>query len=122
MKKSVLAFVLGLIFSIIGAISTLVFNVAFIFVAAFTTGTLQSIATIVPYINLIALAISLVGSFICLSKAKIGGIIMMISAILSIVCFIMICIAFKTINPVIIFFWMPTFILFLTSIVAIKKK
>lgn len=122
MKKSTLAFVLGLVFSIIGAISTLIFNLVFIFVGIFASGALQAIATITPYINLLALAISLIGSFVCLSKARVGGIIMMVSVIISITCLALICIAFKTINAPIIFFWFPTFILFLTAIVAIKKK
>ena len=122
MNKSVLGFVLGLIFSLIGIACAYLFWMIFILFGAFTPDSVKVVLTVFPFINLGMFVISLIGSFFCLKKPRIGGIIMFISAIISFVCFAAICIALKTFDLIIILFWVPTIIVLVAGMITYKKK
>ena len=122
MIKSISSFVLGLVFSIIGAIAGYVLWLIGIFVGAFSTGMIQTIFLILPIINLVTFIISFTGCFFCLWKARIGGIIMFIASTISLICLITIFITFKDFSFVYFLFLSPTIVLFVNSINAISKK
>ena len=122
MTKSISSFVLGLVFSIIGAIAGYVLWLIGIFVGAFSTGMIQTIFLILPIINLVTFIISFTGCFFCLWKARIGGIIMFIASTISLICLITIFITFKDFSFVYFLFLSPTIVLFVNSINAISKK
>ena len=122
MTKSISSFVLGLVFSIIGAIAGYVLWLIGTFVGAFSTGMIQTIFLILPIINLVTFIISFTGCFFCLWKARIGGIIMFIASTISLICLITIFITFKDFSFVYFLFLSPTIVLFVNSINAISKK
>ena len=122
MRKSISSFVLGLVFSLIGGISAYLFWFIFLLIGAFTQGTVQTILTTVPIINFITFVISFIGCFFCLWKARIGGIIMLVSSTISAICMIVVFVAVKNIEYVYFLFLIPTLVLFINSIFAICKK
>ena len=71
MNKSIPAFILGLIFSIIGAISAYLFYGVFIIVGVFTN-TIQTTVTLLPLLNIISFGIAFIGSIFCLKKRKLA--------------------------------------------------
>ena len=122
MKKSISSFALGLIFSIIGAIAGYFFWFVFTLVGAFSQGVANTIFTILPLINFITFIVSFIGSFFCLWKAKIGGIIMLISSTISAICLITVLAFSKSIQVIHALFIIPTLVILITSILAIIKK
>jgi len=121
MKKSVPAFVLGLIFSIIGALSAYLYYAIFILVGAFS-GHLFTAVTVLPILNLISFGISFLGSIICLIKRQVGGSILIIASIISLICYIVTIVCLKIYKPSIFIFLIPTIIIFLCGIIALKKS
>ncbi len=121
MNKSVLAFILGLIMSIIGAIASYLFFAVYIIVGTFS-GQIGSIFTLLPLINLASFGISCIGSILCLIKKKVGGIILIFASIISLVCYITLMISIKLYDFKIVLFMIPTIIIFLAGIIAIKKR
>ena len=119
MNKSVSACICGIIFSIIGAIASYVFCTIYLFLSLALAS--LSIVSFVPLINLAVYALALIGSIVCLFKAKPGGIIMIISAILSLICMVVICIALKVFNAGILICWIPALIILLIGTSAVKK-
>ena len=120
MNKAIPSFVIGLIFSILGAISATFFMVVTIFVEAFSIGALNDSLIIVTLINILTFAISFIASFFCFKLAKVGGIMMLISSIISLICFAIICITLKTISFLVMIFWIPTVLIFVAGILACK--
>ena len=121
MNKSVPAFVLGLIFTIIGAIASYIFYAIFILVGTFT-GHIHSIVTLLPLVNLFSFAISFVGSIFCLIKRKVGGIILILSSIISLICFVVIITTLKLYDFDVFLFVVPTIIILIAGIIALKKS
>ena len=121
MKKSIPAFVLGLIFSIIGAISAYLFYAVFILVGALTQA-MQTAIIVLPILNLICFAISFVGSILCLFHKKVGGIILLLASIISLTCYIVIIIKLKLSSLRFLFFTIPTIIILIVSLTTFKTK
>ncbi len=122
MNKSIPAFVIGLIFSIIGAICAYLFWMVFVLIGAFTGGNLGAALTVLPMVNLASFAISFVGCFFCFRKAKVGGIIMLSASILSLACFLVISILLKSFNIIQILFWLPTVLVMVAGMLGIKAS
>lgn len=121
MKKSISGFVLGLIFSIIGAISSYLFYGVFILLGVLTQA-IQTLVTILPLINLISFGISFIGSIFCLINKKVGGIILLIASVISLICYIVIIIAIKLYHISALIFMIPTIIIFIVSLTTFKQK
>lgn len=121
MKKSVPSFVLGLIFSIIGALAAYLFYAIFILVGAFT-GHIASIITILPLLNLFSFGISFIGAIVCLINKKVGGIILIVASVISLICYIVIMISLKLFDFVVYLFAIPSLIILFAGILALKKK
>ena len=122
MNKSISSFVLGLIFSIIGGITSYIFWLILALISAFATGILQIVVTICPLVNMATFVLSFLGCFFCLGKAKAGGIIMLIASILSLTSIFAVFIVIGTFKVVMLLFLLPTLIIFHVAIAAIKKK
>lgn len=122
MKKSILAFVIGLIFSLIGAICAYIFLVVFGLVGAFANGTIQKLCNVLPFINISTFALSLIGSFFCLSKPKVGGILMLIASITSLICLAILFINLKTFSVSSALLILPSVLILASGIIAVKKK
>ena len=119
MNKNISAFIIGLIFSIIGAIASYAFSTVWIFLSLATVN--LSMFTMLPLINIAFYALALIGSILCLFKAKIGGRIMVIAAVLSLILFAELCIILKSIHFVLILFWLPSLFILISGNSAIKK-
>ena len=122
MNKSIPSFVIGLIFSLIGGICACLFWIVFVLIGAIADGAVKIIITIFPFINVGMFVLSLVGSLLCLKRAKIGGIILLISSIISLICFAAISISLKTFNIVEILFWIPTVFIMVAGMLALKDS
>ena len=122
MDKSMPAFLIGLISSIIGAICAYLFWIIFVLISTLTTDTVRVLLNIFPFINLATFAISFIGCLFCLRRARIGGLIMIISSALSLICFTVICIALKTVSLTFVLFWLPTIFIFVAGMIGYKKK
>ena len=124
MRKSIPTFILGLVFSIIGAIAGYVLWLIGVFVGAFSTGAIQTIFLTLPTINLITFVISFIGCFFCLWKARIGGIIMFVASTISIICMTVIFVIINEVTGTYYLFFIPTLAILTNSIIAIciKKK
>jgi len=121
MNKSIPAFALGLIFSLIGVALAYVYWVVFVIIAAFSSEAIKTICTIIPLINICVFTISFIGSFFCLGKLKIGGIILIISSLTSIICYATTSIALKTLNFPMVLCWLPAVVILCAGTLAIKK-
>ena len=121
-NRSIPAFVIGLISSIVGAITAYVFWLVFVLIGAVSGGTIKIILNIFPFINLATFAISFIGCFFCLKRSRIGGLIMILSSALSLICFTVICVALKTVNLIFVLFWLPTIFILVAGMIGYKKK
>lgn len=121
MNKSIPAFIFGLIFSIIGAISAYLFYGVFIIIGIFTN-TIQTVVTILPILNLITFGISFIGSILCLIRRKVGAIILVIASTISLICYIVIIVTTKFYQISAILFTVPTLIIFITGLATLKTK
>ncbi|MBQ9795783.1 MAG: hypothetical protein IJW36_02320 [Clostridia bacterium] len=118
--KSVSSCVLGIIFSIIGAIGAYVFDVVLIFLVLAIKP--NPFIMLIPYVNIGAYVISFIGSIICLFNRKVSGIIMIISSIINFVLLIVLCIWLKLFHFLFIVFWLPALITLIIAIRDIKKS
>ena len=121
MKKSLPSFILGLILSIIGAIAAYVFYAIFILIGAFT-GHFYAVISLLPMVNILSFGISFVGSIICLTNRKVGGTIMIFASIISLICYAVIIISLKIYQFNVLLFAIPTLLILITGIIAIKKR
>ncbi len=121
MKKSVPAFAIGLSFSIIGAIVGYAFWAVFVLLSITQTGTAQTLCNILPLINMATFALSFVGAILCLTKPKVGGVLMLSASIISIICFISLFILLKIFNVITMLFIIPTIFIIIASIISLRK-
>ena len=122
MNKSVPAFVVGLIFSIIGAIVGYVFWAVFVLLSITQKGATQTLCNILPMINMATFALSFIGCIFCLIKPKVGGIIMLAASIISILCFVALFILLKSFNFLTFLFMIPSFIILIAGVIALNKR
>ncbi len=120
-KKSIPSFVFGVIFSIIGAIAAYLFYGVFIIVGALTKA-IQSIATILPLLNLICFGISFIASIFFLIRKKIGGIILIVANTISLICYIVVIVALKIYQFNMFIFMIPTVLLLIIGATSLKTK
>ena len=117
--KSISSCILGIIFSIIGALCAYAFNVVFIFL---TIALKQNpYVFLITYVNIGAYVISFIGAIISSFNAKVSGIIMCISSIINLIFLAVICIWLKEMHLLIILFWLPAIFILITGLNAIKK-
>ncbi|MBO5954705.1 MAG: hypothetical protein J6Q13_01905 [Clostridia bacterium] len=121
MNKSIPAFILGLILSIIGAISAYLFYGVFIIIGVFTN-TIQTLVTLLPLINIISFGIAFIGSIFCLIKKKIGGIILLIASTISLLCYIVVIITLKLYQFNVLIFIVPTILILIIGLTTFKTK
>lgn len=121
MNKCISGFVLGLIFSILGAISSYVLWIVTVLVAAFSLGNAPGILAYLPLINIITYVVSLVGCCFCFAKPKVAGIIMLIAGILSSICLTIVFVLLKAFDAMFILFVIPTLIILLASMLSFLK-
>ena len=121
MNKSIPAFIFGLIISIIGAISAYLFYGVFIIVGVLTD-TFQTVVTVLPVLNIISFGIAFIGSIFCLIKKKIGGIILLIASITSLLCYIIIIVTLKLYQFNVLIFIVPTIIILIIALTTFKTK
>jgi len=121
MNKSIPAFVLGLFLSIIGAIAAYLFFAVFILVGTITNA-FQSAVIILPLVNLACFGIAFIGSIFCLIKKKVGGIILLIAGIISLICYIVLILTLKIYQFNIFLFMLPTILIILISLTTFKTK
>lgn len=121
MNKSIPAFIFGLIFSIIGAVSAYLFFAVFILVGTLTLA-IQSVVIILPMVNLACFGISFIGSILCLIKKKVGGIILLIASITSLICYIVIITTLKIYAFNVFLFMIPTIIILIVGLTTFKAK
>ena len=118
--KSIPSCILGIIFSIIGALCAYAFDVVLIFLIIAIKQ--NSFVLLLPYVNIGAYVISFIGAIISLFNVKVSGIIMVLSAIINIVCLVILCVLLKQIHILFILFLLPALILLIIGINAIKKS
>ena len=118
--KSISSCILGIIFSIIGALCAYAFDVVLIFLIIAIKQ--NPFVLLLPYVNIGAYIISFIGAFISLFNIKVSGIIMVLSAIINIVCLVILWVLLKQIHILFILFWLPALILLIIGIKAIKKS
>ena len=121
MKKSISGFALGLVATIIGGFCAYYYWAIFAIVGAFSDGILKTILTILPLINMGSFVLSLIGSIICLFRAKVGGIILLVASTISLICFTTIFITIKSFSLIVLLMVLPSFWVFLAGIIACKK-
>lgn len=122
MNKSVPAFVIGLIFSIIGAICAYAFWAVFVLLSITQKGAVQALCNILPLINMATFVLSFIGCCFCFSKAKIGGILMLVASIISIICFVLLFILLKAFDVMASLFLIPTIFILIAGLMAITKS
>ena len=122
MENSKPAFIIGIISSIAGTILTYVFWLIFVLKANLIDTAMKIILNIFPFVNLATFAISLIGSLLCLKKSRIGGIIMILSSSISLICFTVVCIALKTVSLTFVLFWLPTIFILVAGMIGYQKK
>ena len=121
MNKCVSGFILGLVFSILGAIASYILWIVTVLVAAFSLGKAASILAYLPLINIGTYVISLVGCCFCFAKPKVAGIIMLIAGILSTICLTTVFVLLKAFDVMFILFVIPTLIILLASMLSFLK-
>ena len=121
MNKSIPAFIVGIIFSILGAISSYIFFTFVIFVVAFSDLPSPPIS-ILPLINILPFAISFIGSIVCMFRKKVGGILLIVSAIISFLCYLAIIFSIKLYDINVILFMIPTIFILIAGLIAVKPK
>ena len=121
MNKSIAGFVLGLVFSLLGAIASYILWVVTVLVAAFSFGNAPGILAYLPLINISTYVISLVGCCFCFAKPKVGGIIMLVAGLLSTICLTTVFILLKAFDVMFILFVIPTFMILLAAILSLIK-
>ena len=122
MKRSVPAFIVGLISSIVGAVASYLIFVVVGLIGAFSVGATQQILTIFPFLNMGTFVLAFIGSCFCLGIPKTGSIILFIASGLSTICHIFICIGLKSFNILFILFWLPTLFVIIAGIISIYAK
>lgn len=121
MNKCVSGFILGLVFSILGAIASYILWIVTVLVAAFSLGKAASILAYLPLINIGTYVISLVGCCFCFAKPKVAGIIMLVAGILSTICLTTVFVLLKAFDVMFILFVIPTLIILLASMLSFLK-
>ena len=119
-NKSLSSFYVGIIFSIIGFISSYFLGAVILLLTIAIQP--NSFISLIPYINLITYVLSFIGAIFSLFKAKISGIIMLTSSIFSLILFAILCFGLKMINFIFILFWLPTLFILIASIIAFKNS
>ena len=122
MRKVIPSFVMCLIFSIIGAICAYLFSVVFVIAGAFVGGIFKTLSTTIPFINMATFGLSFIATFFCFKQPKFAGILMIISSILSLICFVIMCVALKSIDIITICFWLPTLFILIAGILSLKAS
>ena len=118
--KSISSCVLGIIFSIIGAFASYIFDVVVIFLVLAIKQ--NYFIMLIPYINIGAYIISFIGAIVSLFNAKASGIIMIISAMINLLLLIVLCFSLKIFHFLFIVFWFPSVIILIVGVSALKKK
>lgn len=118
--KSISSCIIGIIFSIIGAICAYAFDVVLIFLVLAIKQ--NGFILLIPYLHIGAYIISFIGAIISLFNAKISGIIMIISSIINILLLVTLCIWLKQIHFLFVLFWLPAIIILIIGIKALKKS
>lgn len=121
MNRSVPAFILGLLFSIIGAIAAIIFYLAFIIIGAFT-GDLFAFVALLPLLNILCFGIAFIGSIMCIVRRKIGGTMLIISSIISLACYGILLLTLGLHNAEVFYYLIPSGVLLLSGIIAFIKK
>ena len=119
--KSIPCCVLGLIFSIIGALCAYVFDVLIIVLSLVIKQNVFIL--LIPYASIGLYVISFISAFICLFNAKISGIITTISSIINIILFVVLLGWLKVyeIFIIAILLGLPSIILLIIGLSAIRK-
>ena len=117
--KSVASCILGIIFSIIGALAAYAFDVVIIFLVLALNQ--NAFIMLIPYINIGAYVFSFIASIISLFNSKVSGILMIISSVINLVLLIVICVWLKKSTFLIMLFWLPAIIILIIGINAFKK-
>lgn len=120
MNKCISGFVLGLIFSLLGALASYVLWIVCVLVVAFSQSHLAILAYL-PLINIATYVISLVGCCFCFAKPKVAGIIMLVGGGLSAIILTTIFVMLKVFNAIFILFVIPTLIILLASMLSFLK-
>lgn len=120
MNKCISGFVLGLIFSLLGALASYILWIVCVLVAAFSKGALD-ILVYLPLINIATYVLSLVGCCFCFGKPKVAGIIMLIAGALSSIILVTIFVMLKAFDVMYILFVIPTLIILLSSMLSFLK-
>ena len=122
MNKSITAFILGLVFSIIGLITAFVFWLVFTIIGAFTTGMMQTMCTVMPLINIFSFIPCIVGCCFCFAKRKVGGIIMLVGALIGILSLTILFFATKLVEIRLFLFTIPSLLMLIPSFIAMRRR
>ncbi len=119
--KSIPYCVLGVVFSIIGALCAYVFDVLIIVLSLVIK---QNVfIMLIPYVNIGLYVISFISAIICLFNAKISGIITIVSSIINIILFVVLLVWLKVYEILIIaiLLCLPSIILLIIGLRSLRK-
>ena len=122
MKRSIAGFVLGLISTIAAGICSYLYLVIAAFASIGAKGINQTLLGITPFINMAVLIIGLIGVIFCMIRRKVGGALMLFSSLVSIACILTLFLMLKTIDPTAFLLVLPSFMLFIASLIALTQK